>query len=129
MNRSFARFWPWFFFTAAFESLCAIMALLLIPSEGLSPARLGLFAILLVFLGGAILLGVHARRDASLPDRLIQPIFIFTYAAAFVVLTCGLTLFLLRYLNPEQLLPFYERLAPLLWYLLVVAIQAVVFLL
>jgi hypothetical protein len=35
----------------------------------------------------------------------------------------------LRYLNPEQLLSAYERLSPLLWYLLILSVQAFFFLL
>ena len=42
MTNSFSKLWPWFFFAAAFESLLAVIALLLVPSEsGLSLARLG----------------------------------------------------------------------------------------
>ena len=66
MINSFSKYWPWFFFTAAFESLLAILALLLLPSEsGLSAARLGLLAILLLFFFAGIYLGFReaARRD------------------------------------------------------------------
>ena len=52
----------------------------------------------------------------------------FIFASALLALTSGLILFLLRYLNPERLLPYYERLSPLLWYLFIVGLQSVIFL-
>jgi hypothetical protein len=117
--------WPWFFFTTAFESLLAILLLLIVPSEsGLSLARLGLLAILILFLFAGIYFGF--RRDSSRFDLLARAPLIFSSALLF--LTSGLILFLLRYLNPERLLPYYERLSPLLWFLLIVGIQSAVFL-
>ena len=44
-------------------------------------------------------------------------------------LTLGWLLFLLRYLDPGRLLPFYARLSPLLWYLLALSLQVALFLL
>jgi hypothetical protein len=123
----FSHFWPWFFFTTAFESLLAILLLLLVPSEGgLSFARLGVLAILALFFFAGIYLGFIARRDLSRFDLASRTPFIFSSALLF--LTSSLILFLLRYLNPERLLPYYERLSPLLWYLLVIGLQSVVFL-
>jgi hypothetical protein len=127
MNSSPDRYWPWFFFAAAFESLLAIIALLLIPSEGISVARLVLLAILFLFLAGGIFLGVRARTGSPDLNLFKRPPFI--YATALLAWTSGLTLFLLRYLNPERLLPYYERLSPLLWYLLILGIQSAFFLL
>ncbi len=124
----FPRYWPWFFFTAAFESLVAILALLLIPSEGgLSLARIALLGTLILFFTGGMVLGFRARRDPAQLDRFARAPLILS--SALLALTCGLLLFLLRYLDPHRLLPYYERLSPLLWYLLVIGIQAVIFLL
>lgn len=124
----FSRLWPWFFFTAAFESLLAALALLILPSEGgLSIARLGLLAVLLLFFFMGIYWGRIARRDSSRFEKFSRTPFIFFSALLF--LTSGLILFLLRYLNPERLLPYYERLSPLLWYLLIIAFQTSIFLL
>jgi len=124
---NFSHLWPWFFFTTAFESLLAIVLLLLVPSEsGLSLARLGLIGILALFFFAGIYLGNIARRDSSRFDLASRTPFIFS--SAFLALTSSLILFLLRYLNPERLLPYYERLSPLLWFLFIVGIQSVIFL-
>jgi 4-amino-4-deoxy-L-arabinose transferase-like glycosyltransferase len=124
MNIPFSKFWPWFFFTAAFESLLAVVALLLVPSESeLSIARIGLLGILTFFFLTGIYLGFFARRDASRFEK-FSPAIIFP---ALLFLASGLILFLLRYLNPERFLPYYERLGPLFWYLLVISFQSIVF--
>jgi hypothetical protein len=122
-----SHLWPWFFFTTAFESLLAILLLLLVPSEsGLSLARLGLLAILALFFFVGIYWGIIARRDSSRFDLASRTPFIFS--SALLSLISSLLLFLLRYLNPERLLPYYERLSPLLWYLLLIGLQSVIFL-
>jgi hypothetical protein len=124
----FSRLWPWFFFAAAFESMLAALALLLLPSEdGLSLARLGLLAVFLLFFFAGIYFGWNTRRDSSNFDWFADTTFIL--ASALLSLTSGLTLFLLRYLSPEKLLPYYERLSPLLWYLLVIGVQCFILLL
>lgn len=124
----FARFLPWLFFATAFESLLAALSLLLIPSEsGLSSARLALLGILALFFCGGIFLGFTARRSLIRFERALSTPFIFSCSLAIPAL--GLILFLLRYLDPERLLPYYTRLSPLLWFLLIVAIQTLVFLL
>ncbi len=128
MKLPFTRFWPWFFFAAAFESLIAIIALLTVPSErGLSLPRLTMLGVLSVFFILGIVSGVHARRGWSLPDSFaIKPLIL---SSALLALTCCLTLFLLRYLDPQRFLPYYERLSPLLWYFAAVGIQVAIFLL
>ncbi|MDP1545746.1 MAG: glycosyltransferase family 39 protein [Anaerolineales bacterium] len=123
----FSKFWPWFFFAAAFQSLLAAAALLTVPSEGLSLARLALFgAFAFIFLAG-MYLGFTARRDVFRFDRFARTPIILT--SALLPLTSSLLLFLLRYLNPERLLPYYERMSPLLWLLFVLGAEAVIFLL
>src|SRR5258706_446002 len=126
MNTTFTRYWPWFFFAAAFESLFAILWLILIPSEGgLSMARFALMAILFLFFAFGIYLGFRARNNSTQFDGFVRPILIFY--STLLALTSSLLLFFLRYLNPEKLLPYYDRLSPLLWYFLVVGIQAAIF--
>ncbi|GAB4398822.1 MAG: hypothetical protein OHK003_21880 [Anaerolineales bacterium] len=125
MQNKFAKFLPWFFFAAAFQSLIAIAALLRVPSEGLSLARLALLgamgAIFLIGMG----LGVSARRNFSRFERLFTtPVIL---SSALLSLTFGLLLFLLRYLNPERFLPYYERMSPLLWLFFFLAAEAVFF--
>lgn len=125
-SKSFSQYWPWFFFTAAFESLVAIIALLLVPSEnGLSLPRLALLGVLFALCAGGSFLGFHARRDSTQFDFLASGLYIL--AATLLFLISSLILFLLRYLNPEKLLPYYERVSPLLWVLLVISLQAVIF--
>jgi hypothetical protein len=126
-SQVFSKFLPWLFFATAFESLIAALALLLIPSEsGLSPARLALLAILALIFVGAIFGGWIARRGWTRFERVLStPIWI----CSLTVPALGLVLFLLRYLNPGRLLPYYERLSPLLWLLLIVALQTSIFLL
>ncbi len=123
MQRSFSKLWPWFFLTAAFESLAAAVALSQVPSEsGLSLARLGLFGALAFFFAASLYGGWLARRKPSAFERFsLSPVF-----PALLVLILGLSLFFLRYLDPKWL-PVYHRLAPLLWYLFALGIQALVF--
>lgn len=127
MRNQFTRLWPWFFFAAAFQSLLAFTALAAIPSEGLSLARLGLLGILFaVFLAG-IYLGFLARRGPIRFDELARTPFIIS--SALLSLTSSLLLFLLRYLDPQRLLPYFERLSPLLWLLFALGIETALFLL
>lgn len=125
MQNKFAKFLPWFFFTAAFQSLIAIAALLRIPSEGLSLARLVLLGVMgIIFLIG-IGLGLYARRDLSRFERFFTtPVIL---SSALLSLTFSLFLFLLRYLNPERFLPYYERMSPLLWLLFFLAVETAFF--
>jgi hypothetical protein len=110
----------WFFYLCALEGAAAIAALFLIPSEGgrLSLFRLALISFILILCMGWITVGFRRPR---LLDHLIRPAFIVVFAV--LSLTFGLLLFLLRYLNPESSLSAYERLSPLLWYLLILSIQ------
>lgn len=125
MPNKFNKYLPWFFFAAAFQSLIAIAALLRVPSEGLSLARLALFGVMgVIFLIG-IGLGLYARRDLSRFGWLFTtPVIL---SSAFLSLSFSLFLFLLRYLNPERFLPYYERMSPLLWLLFFLAVEASLF--
>lgn len=69
---------------------------------------------------------MRARRDSTRFDLLASRSFILS--ATFLFLLSSLTLFLLRYLNPEKLLPYYERVSPLLWVILIISMQAIIFL-
>ena len=116
----------WFFYLCALEGAAAIAALFLIPSEGgsLSPARLALIGFIAVTCAGWVYFGWAGGRPVSnhiskYPIRL--PVYLST--CVLVSLALALLLFLLRYLNPENSLSTYQRLSPLLWYLLVLSIQ------
>lgn len=110
----------WFFYLCAIEGAVAIAALLSIPSEGgrLSPARLALAGFIAAMCVLWIVLG---SRFPGRLDRFARPVDVL--ACALLFLTFSLLLFLLRYLNPESLLSTYQRLSPLLWYLLILSIQ------
>jgi len=116
----------WFYILCATEGVISLVMLFLIPSEGgsISPARLALIAIILILTGLWIYLGLHPLHKL---DQFARPVFITT--SALLSLTFGLLLYLLRYLNPEQFLPLFERMSPLLWYLLILSIQITFFLL
>ncbi|NWF65174.1 MAG: glycosyltransferase family 39 protein [Chloroflexi bacterium] len=122
MQTTFTKFLPWFFFAAAFQSLLATFTLLRIPSEGLSFARLTLLGVMAILFFAGIGLGLYSRRDQTRFEPLFTtPVILL---AALLTLTFRLLLFLLRYLNPEQLLPYYERLSPLLWLLFFLSLEA-----
>jgi hypothetical protein len=127
MQNRFTKLWPWFFFAAAFQSLIALAALLRVPSEGLSLARLALLGVITLLLFSGIGLGFYSRRNLSRFDKFAAAPIIFS--SALLSLTSSLLLFLLRYLNPERLLPYYERLSPLLWLVFFLALETSLFLL
>lgn len=118
----------WFFRLCALEGVIALVALMRIPSEGgnPSPARLVLLATLLSLIA---VFGYAGIRPSRIPDALARTPIVWT--AAQLSITISLILFLLRYLAPGgDLLPaLYERLGPVLWYLLVLSIQFTLFLL
>lgn len=115
----------WFYLLCSIEGAVALVALLLIPSESatLSPARLALIAIIFSLM---LMSAWFAFRPPQL-DRLARTSLILL--VTLLSLTFSLILFLLRYLNPEALLPLYTRLSPLLWYLLALSIQLAIYLL
>jgi hypothetical protein len=116
--------WRGFFFLAALEAGAAFVVLARVPSEGLSPIRFLLLGLLFLFFAVALYFGFRPPEGL---DSLARPPSIL--AAAILALTLGLTLFLLRFLDPDRLLPFYVRLSPLLWCFLVLSIQFVLLLL
>ncbi|GJQ51569.1 MAG: hypothetical protein HKUEN02_04160 [Anaerolineaceae bacterium] len=113
------------FFLCGVEGAVALTALLLIPSESahLSLARLALIAIFVALIALSVWQGFRPFRM----ERFAQPRPI--AFLALLALTLSLTLFLLRYLNPQTSLPIYARLSPLLWYLLILSIQFALYLL
>src|SRR5215208_2977532 len=115
----------WFFYLCTLEGAAAIAALFLIPSEGgrLSLARLALIGLITAICIGWVYVGL--RRPHVL-DRAVKPVYIFT--CALFTLLLALLLFLLRYLHPDAI-STYVRLRPLLWYLLVLALQLFFYLL
>ena len=70
---------PLLFYLCALEGVAVIAALLSIPSEGgtLSPARLALISIALIFVGGWVYAGLRLTRDLK---QLARPKFILLFA-------------------------------------------------
>ncbi|MCK6566669.1 MAG: glycosyltransferase family 39 protein [Anaerolineales bacterium] len=122
MPTKLANLLPWYFIAAAFQSLIAIAALLRVPSEGLSMARLALLGAMAFLFFSGIGLGLYSRRNLIRFEKFFSASAVL--ASALLSLTFGLILFLLRYLNPERFLPYYERLSPLLWLLFFLALEA-----
>jgi hypothetical protein len=117
--------YSWFFYLCALEGAAAIAALFLIPSEGgrLSLARLALIGFIFIIAMACLILGVRPPKGW---EKLARPGFIIF--SAILSLAFGSFLFLLRYLNPETSLSAYQRLSPLLWYLLILFVQSFFFL-
>lgn len=118
--------WRWFFVAAALEAGAAFVALALLPREGRSwsLARLGMLAILAIF----VILGVAlASRPPGWLKTLSRNAVVLELAIASLALAIGL--FLLRYADPAHLLPYYERLAPLLAFVMVLGLEACLFIL
>ncbi|MBI3164935.1 MAG: glycosyltransferase family 39 protein [Chloroflexi bacterium] len=127
MQTKFTNLLPWYFIAAAFQSLLAIAALLRVPSEGISLARLALLAVMAVILLGGIGLGLYSRRNLiRFEGFFTTPIIL---SSTLLSLLLSLILFLLRYLNPERLLPYYERISPLLWLFFFLTLEATILIL
>ncbi len=101
------------------------MALFLIPHEGgfFSLSRLALFGLLFAFCVLEIFLAVRLPRWINSLARPSLIIF-----SALLSLTLAAALFLLRYLNlkhvdPHLLLSYYQRLSPLLFYLIFLTLE------
>ncbi len=116
--------WRPFFLLAALEAGAAFFALLWVPRQagGFSFSRLAMLGLLAAFFVGWTY-GL-LRLPRGLAGFARPP---YALLSALLSLTLGVTLFLLRYLDPEQLLPYYQRLAPLLFYLLFLSLQFTLF--
>ena len=117
-----------FFLLSILEGFAALAALSLIPSEGLSFARLVLVGVILLPLAASGWLFV-CSLDADWRARHLEPTAhpsFFRFLPVFsslLFLTSGLLLFLLRYLNPEATASYFVRARPVLTYLLLLAAQ------
>ncbi len=118
--------WRKFLVLAALEAGAAFFILALGPRTGTS-LSLSRFAMLVLLFAFFVLWIYFAVR---LPIGLVysaQPAYaLFT---AFLAVTIATALFFLRYLDPGRFLPFYQRLSPLLFYLLLLTIQFSLFVL
>jgi hypothetical protein len=124
--------YSWFFYLCALEGAAAIAALFLIPTEGgrLSLARLALIGFIAALCVGWIYFGkVLAGQVYNYISKYATRLPVYLSTCLLVSLTLGVFLFFLRYLNPENSLSTYQRLSPLLWYLLILSLQTFFFLL
>ena len=124
--KSNSNMWRRYFILAALEAGAAFVALAVVPHEsgGYSRSRLLILIFLLGSSAGTAWLAWKppAWKAAGAKRWTI-------IAAALLATGTGAALFLLRYLDPERTLPYYVRVAPALWFLLVAGAQLAVFLL
>ncbi len=125
-SEQFSHYWRWFLLAAALEAGAAFFALLSIPHEG-SAFSLSRLAVLGVLLGLGILWAFLGLRHPDKFDDLARPAVAWIAFLLAVVLSVGL--FLLRYMDPERLYPYYLRLNPLLFYLTLFFLQSAVWIL
>jgi hypothetical protein len=127
------RLWPQFILLCLVEGLLALAFSLAIPGEGFSLARLALAGLLVLILAALTWLFLRSRDadwsarwlDATARPKLFS---IVRLLASLLLLTSGLLLFLLRYLNPESTAPYFERAWPFLAYLLLLSAQTLLWL-
>jgi len=113
--------WHWYFLLAAVEAAAAFALLVVAPrgSSGFSPARIGVLASLVASFAYWFYCWARPTR---IPCAFSHPAAV--PIAGLLSLLLGVTLFLLRYLFPQDLGPYFERLGVLLWYLLLLSVQA-----
>ena len=104
--------WRWFFVLAAVEAAVSVAALAAVPSgsAGFSTARGALLLFLAAFALASIVLALRPRAIPGLFGRRRL-----LYVSGSIAVLAGVGLFLLRYLRPDILLPYYQRLGVLLW--------------
>ncbi len=122
--KSIPNLWRWFFVLAALEAGAAFVALLVVPHEGsgYSLSRLGMLGLLVAIALAAIIAALVLSRRIG---PWVRPgSAVFSFALTFLL---AVALFLLRYLAPDEALPYYVRVAPLLWYGLLLSAELGVF--
>ena len=138
-NRQFRLldFWPLFFLLAFLEAAVALYTLLRIPSEGgnISIMRWGLTLPLIIAIASSTVAAFFSRRDAGFRARWLEPSVhsgLYKFLGIAFPILAALTsagAFLLRWWNPDRLLPFFERTWPLLAFVLVFSVQSTLWLL
>ncbi len=115
--------WRGFYILAAAEAVIAFLALAVVPREahGFSPARLGLLALLGALGAFWLLCALRPPRPAPFFST---PLAMHLFGSLAVL--AGASLFVLRYLNPPLLQPYFVRLGLLLWYFVFLGIQVIV---
>jgi hypothetical protein len=129
--------WPLFFLLAFLEAAAALVVLLRIPSEGngLSLTRWALIFPLFVAVISSAFAVYFSWRNSSFHARWldvnVQPKLYGLLNVAFPLLALVTIVgaFLLRWWDPERLLPFFERAWPLLAFIILFSIQSTLWLL
>jgi len=125
-------FWPLFFLLVSLEAAVALLILLRIPSEGggLSLTRwIMIFPLFAIVVASAIV-SYFAWRDMIFRTRWLDidsrpNLYGFlTVASPLVAIGTAIGTFLLRWWDPERLLPFFERAWPLLAFIIIFSIQS-----
>ena len=116
--------WRVFLTVAAFEALLTLLVTARVPSEG-GPSAARLTILLAPAAVCAACTHMAFRRPLTLEQASAAPAAL--PLAGVVGLAAAGGLFLLRYLEPEKLLPFYERLSPVLCLVLVLSLQSIAF--
>jgi len=130
-------YWPLFFLLSFLEAAVALLALLRIPTEGegFSVTR---WAVILPLLGMIVVssLAVYSSwRNSNFRNNwlniIAQPKLYGFLSIIFPLLAAATIIgaFLLRWWDPDQLLPFFERAWPLLAFIILFCIQSTVWLL
>ena len=131
------EFWPLFFLLTILEAAVALIVLLRIPSEGggLSAMRwILILPLLLTFTGSALTLYLF-WRNPELRERWLNPASkpglyrSLTLIFPLLATVASLGAFLLRWWDPDQSLPFFERAWPLLEFIIIFSIQTTLWLL
>lgn len=136
-NLGVVAFWPLFFALIFLEAAVALLALLRIPAEGegYSGSRWILIVLLLGILVSNAIFTFLSWRNSYIKKHWLDPSarpklygFLAIIFSLFATIT-GACAFILRWWNPERLLPFFTRLWPLLAYLILFSLQSSVWLL
>ncbi len=116
--------WRWYCALAALEAGAALAFLVAVPREGpgFSAARVGVLAFLLV----ALLVFAFGTFRSIFPARHLTAAFIPIPAS--LGASAAVALYLLRYLDPPSLQPYYDRLSIPLLYVLALCLQAILLL-
>ncbi|MDK1028478.1 MAG: glycosyltransferase family 39 protein [Anaerolineae bacterium] len=130
-------YWPLFFLLTILEAAVALFALIRIPSEGVgfSFMRWLLLLPLLVVFSAGIYGFFLSRQNTNFQVNWLNsnkyPKLYDSLLMGLPLLASGLIIgtFLLRWWDPAQLLPFYERASPLLVFIIVFSLQSTLWLL
>ena len=131
------EYWPLFFLLSFLEAAVAFIALLRIPSEGagVSLARLALLFPLLIVMIIGLVMAYRSWRYQGFREKWLA---VNTHPGLYRFLSIALPIFavigtifsfLFRWWEPDQLLPFFERIWPLLAFTIIFCIQSTIWIL